>query len=400
MNSHPDWRPSDASERIRVIDILRGLALFGVLIVNILSGFRVPMMWHIRGHFAGLRGIDYLVELLASLTLEFKALSVFSFLFGVGMAIQTERAGRRNAGPRHFLFRRLAWLLVLGVAHLLLVWNGDILTLYAICGLFFLPLISAPWQVLLVLGAAFITAPQFVGFGFDLPSGTAATDAIAQARQIYGNEGFVAILRFRWHETSTLIAPLLVSVLPRTVGLIYWGASAWRSGILSAPEKHRGMLTAVLVIGGVIGGAVTANDVWTASSGTAPLPMLNGIHLDAAAVLAMAYVAALLLWLNSCPPSRFPRLASLGQMALTNYLVQSVVLGFVFYGYGFGLFGRIGSAASAGIGVVLYLTQLQLSRYWLQRFRFGPVEWLWRSLAYGRRQPMRQGPTDRRMEQS
>ena len=79
----------------------------------------------------------------------------------------------------------------------------------------------------------------------------------------------------------------------------------------------------------------------------------------------------------------------MGRMALTNYLVQSIVLGFVFYGYGFGLFGRIGSAAAAGIGVLIYLVQIQLSRYWLGRFCFGPFEWLWRSLAYGRRQPTR-----------
>ena len=374
------------------------MALFGVLIVNILTGFRAPLLEHIRGHYVGLQGADYLVELLVSLTLEFKALSVFSFLFGVGMAIQTERAAKRNAGPRHFLFRRLAWLFVLGAAHLFLVWNGDILTLYAICGLFFVPLVRAPWQVLLVLGGALITAAQFVSFGFELPSGKAATDAIAQARQIYGNEGWAAILRFRWHETWVLIVPLEVSVLPRTVGLIYCGAAAWRSGILWVPEKHRGKLIAVLATGGAIGCAITANDVWTASSGTAPWPVLSNIHLDAPAALAMAYGAALLLWLNSCRPSRFPGLAALGQMALTNYLVQSVVLGFLFYGYGFGLFGRVGPAASAGIGVVLYAAQLQLSRYWLQRFRFGPVEWLWRSLAYGRRQPLRQGPTDFRSQ--
>ena len=149
-----------------------------------------------------------------------------------------------------------------------------------------------------------------------------------------------------------------------------------------------------LVIGGAIGGAITANDVWTDSSGTAPWPVLKNTHIDAAALLALAYVSGLLLWLNPRRASKFPGLAALGQMALTNYLIQSLVLGFVFYGYGLGLFGRIGPAASAGIGVAIYAAQIQVSRYWLRRFRFGPVEWLWRSLAYGRRQAMRQNPTD------
>jgi uncharacterized protein len=80
-------------------------------------------------------------------------------------------------------------------------------------------------------------------------------------------------------------------------------------------------------------------------------------------------------------------------MALTNYVLQSIVLGCIFYGYGFGLFGRIGSAAAAGVGLAIYSAQLQLSRFWLRRFRFGPFEWLWRSLAYGHRQPMRVGPS-------
>ena len=143
--------------------------------------------------------------------------------------------------------------------------------------------------------------------------------------------------------------------------------AAWRSGLLREPDRHRGKLVAALVFGAV-GGVAYAS-----------LPSL----------LALAYVSALLLLLTPGRTTSLPGLAAMGRMALTNYILQSIVLGFVFYGYGFGLFGRIGSAAAAGIGVLIYLIQVQLSQYWLGRFRFGPFEWLWRSLAYGRRQPMR-----------
>jgi uncharacterized protein len=393
MNLASDWQPTSSSERVRAVDIIRGLALFGVLIVNILSDFRVPLLEHILMPFAGSRGADHLVDLLATGALEFKALTTFSFLFGVGIAIQIERARSRNINTSYFLLRRLCWLLLLGTAHLFLVWNGDILTLYAICGLLLLPLTGLPSPILFLIGAALIAVPEFVSFGSSLPSGPVAMAVIAQTRQVYGDQGFVAILKFRWHESWSLIVPLLIMVLPRTTGLMYWGVAAWRSGILRAPEQHRGKLAGALVIGAAVGGAITANGVWAASSGRPPWPALQNPHLDASILLALAYISGLLLWLNPRRTSRLTGLAAIGQMALTNYVLQSIVLGCIFYGYGFALFGRIGSAAAVGLGLAIYIAQLQLSRFWLRHFRFGPLEWLWRSLAYGRRQPMRVGPS-------
>ncbi len=213
---------------------------------------------------------------------------------------------------------------------------------------------------------------------------------IARARQVYGNEGFLPILKFRWHESWSLIVPLLIAVLPRTAGLMCWGAVASRSGILREPKQHRGKLVVALTIGAAFGGAVTANSVWASSSGSPLWPALQNTHLDPSILLALAYVSGLLLWLDPRRTLLLPGLAALGQMALTNYLLQSIVLGCIFYGYGFGLFGRVGSAVAAGIGVVLYIAQIRLSRFWLTRFRFGPFEWLWRSLSYGRWQRTRE----------
>lgn len=389
MTPARDWRPASSNERVRTIDIIRGLALFGVLIVNILSDFRVPLLEHIQRPFVESGGADRLVQFLTAGALEFKSLTTFSFLFGVGIAIQIERAATRNINFRSFMLRRLSWLFVLGTGHLFLIWNGDILTLYAICGLLLLPLVALPSPVLFMIGAALIVLQEFVPFGPRLPSGPAATAMIAQTREIYGDQGFLAILKFRWQESWSVIIPVLTMVLPRTTGLMYWGVAAWRSGMLRAPERHRSKLASALAIGMALGGAITANNVWAASSGTVPWPALQNTHLDASILLAMAYVSGLLLWLKPRRILLLPGLAALGQMALTNYLLQSVVLGCVFYGYGFGLFGRIGSAAAAAIGLAIYSAQVQLSRLWLRHFRFGPFEWLWRSLTYGRRQPMR-----------
>jgi uncharacterized protein len=388
-NPASGWHPASSGERIVTIDIIRGLALFGVLIVNILGDFRLPLLEHILKRYAGLEGADRLVEILAAGVLEFKALTIFSFLFGAGIAIQMERASARNVNARYFLARRLGWLLVLGAMHLLLIWNGDILALYALCGVLLLPLAGLPWQMLVLIGTAFVALPEVAWFGIHVPSGLAAISEIARTRAVYGSGGYLAILKFRWQETWSFIVPLLIAVMPRTLGLFCWGVATWRSGILVRPQLHRGKLAACLVVGAAAGGGITANEVWAGASGHAYWPALQHTHLDAAILVALAYVSGLLLWLTPQRAARMPGLAAMGRMALTNYLMQSLVLGFVFYGYGFGLFGRIGPAAAAAIGVAIYVMQVYLSRWYLQRFRFGPFEWLWRSLSYGHRQPMR-----------
>jgi len=381
LKAESGWQPVTSTERYRSIDIIRGLALFGVLVVNILTMFRIPLLEHILMPHNNSGQANQLVSLLVAGFLEFKALTIFSFLFGVGVAIQAERATASNVSARGFLGRRLAWLFILGAAHMFLIWNGDILALYAVCGLLLLPFLGLPWPVLLVIGAVVIAVPEVIPLGLPLPSGEQASAHIAQARQAYGSAEPITILAFRWHESWSLILPLLVGILPRTTGLMIWGVAAWRSGILREPDRHRSHLTTAFAGAGVVGALATADAVWARSSGGAP--WIPGSGLAAPILLALAYVSGLLLWLTPRRASALPGLTAAGRMALTNYLLQSIALGFIFYGYGLGLFGRIGAAAAAGIGIVLYAAQLHLSLWWLRHFRFGPFEWLWRSLAYG-----------------
>lgn len=365
------------------------MALFGVLIINILSDFRVPLLESIQTPFADSHWTNLAVEFLAAGSLEFKALTIFSFLFGVGIAIQVERTGARKISAIYFLSKRFLWLFVLGTAHLLFIWNGDVLALYSICGLLLLPLARLSSTSLFLIGCAIMAFPAFVSLGVEIPSGRAASNLIEQARQIYGHQGYRSILEFRWHETRALIVPLLVMTIPRTIGLMCWGIAGWRSGILLAPEQQRKKMIFTLIIGGLVGGAITASNIWAELFGSSFWQVLQNIYLDPSILVAAAYVSGLLLWLAPSRTSRLSALAALGQTALTNYVIQSIVLGFIFYGYGLGLFGRLGAAAAAGVGVAIYVVQAGLSRVWLQHFQFGPLEWLWRSLSYGRCQPMR-----------
>ncbi len=340
--------PAPGAERTTNIDVLRSLALFGVLLVNLEDMFRIPLLEKIYFPGAHTGILDDLIETL----IRFKAVTIFSFLFGIGIAIQAD-----SSPSRWFFTRRLAWLFVIGTAHMLLLSNCDILMLYALCGLLILPAIWLPWPVLAGLGVATILLPEVGPVFLRIPSGEAASAMIREARSVYGQGDWFTITKFRLHETWSLIIPLLLNFIPRTTGFMLCGLAAWRSGIIREPEQHRKTLIATLVLGAISG---------------LLLPSSPGL-------LAVSYVAAALLWIK---PRSLPWLAYTGRMSLTNYLMQSVLLGFVFYGYGLGLFGKLTLETGACIAVALYAAQVVFSQWWLRHYRFGPMEWLWRRLSY------------------
>lgn len=356
------WRPTDRSDRYRTLDVLRGLALFGVLQINLLHGFRVSLFQHIRSGGADAGWVDTL----ASVLLEFKAFALFSFLFGVGVALQAERAQARGVDVAVFLVRRFAVLFAFGLCHMLLVWNGDILALYGVCGLLLIPFRRASWRLLLLAGAAVSVSPYLFSPGMPLPPSGEWEAHIAAANRIYSGGTYGEILRFRYTEALRWILPLLLASLQRTLGLMLLGMGAWRSGLLKSPVEHRTALFGIFAASACLGTVLA----------------LGG--LDASIPIAFMYGSAVFLLLSSSRAPALTALASAGQMALTNYLMQSILFGFVFYSYGLGLFGRLDSPAAAMIGIALYSAQLAFSTWWLRRFRFGPFEWVWRSLTYGR----------------
>jgi uncharacterized protein len=383
------WQPVTPAERYRALDALRGLALLGVLLVNLHSDFQVSLAEHILTFHTDPGWANRAADVAVVALLEFKAFALFSLLFGVGMAVFADRAAARGAGAVRFLARRLLILLALGLCHLLLVWNGDILTLYAVCGFLLLPLLRLPTIALAVLGAVAVVLPFVISWDFAWPGDDTLRQLATEANRVYTEGRFGDILAFHWWETQRLTLPLLVAALPRTWGLMALGAAAWRAGVFRNPTGYARWLWAVALVGGVGGGTATA--LWVYATSTGQPAGDWSVFLDAGSVpLALAYAAGLLLVLRSARAARLAEpLAAIGQMALTNYLMQSVVLSLLFYGYGLGLYGRLGSAAGVGIGLLLYAAQVALSRAWLRRYRFGPVEWLWRSLTYGSRQPLR-----------
>jgi uncharacterized protein len=364
-------RPVSPAERIDAIDVLRGIALLGVVAINVVTEFRVSIFEQFLSHKPTASPIDSVVEAILILAVETKALALFSLLFGAGLAIQFARlatSGRRTL----LLVRRLAVLLAFGLLHLCLIWNGDILTEYALAGMIVLPFLFGPRWLLAFAALAFLglylAMQAFPPAGL-FPSTAAITQHVADANRIYATGGFLDVLTFRLREIP-LIVPLHAFIFPRTIGLFLLGAFALRTGILQSPPR-RLLSIAAPCIG--LGAAL----------------ILSGAEALGTILLALGYGAAIIGIANlKSGKMLLGWAAPLGRMAFTNYLAQSLIFGWIFYGYGLGLFGRLSVANALAIGLAVYAGQVIFSAWWLRRYRYGPVEWLWRTLMYGVPQPM------------
>jgi uncharacterized protein len=379
----PSQGPIPASKRIEAIDVLRGLALFGVIAIHVVFEFRESIFQQFLPATGQASLIDSALKAFLSAAVELKAFALFSFLFGVGLAIQFDRLANN---PRRIalLVRRLMVLLLIGAVHLVLIWNGDILVEYAVAGLIVLPLLFGPGWLALVAAAAslvlFVAMPLLPPL-VQFPSQPWIRDHIAQAAIAYGDGGFCDVLAFRIREIPAIF-PLHVLIFPRTIALFLFGALVWRSGILRRASQHRRLLFGIAIAGVACGGALTL-----AAEATAMLrwPAREAIERLGAVILATGYGAAVIGLVSVAFGQRLLAWAApVGRMAFTNYIAQSLILGWIFYGYGLGLFGRAGVTVALAIGVAVYAVQAGFSAWWLQRYRYGPVEWLWRSAMYGR----------------
>jgi uncharacterized protein len=385
--------PLNPIERIDAIDVLRGLALFGVLAINVVMEFRVSIFEQFLPAANSASALDRAVQAFLTMALELKALALFSFLFGAGLAIQFERLVN-NPRRSTLLVRRLAVLLLIGLGHLFLIWDGDILAQYAVAGFVVLPLLWGP-RWLLATGASLLLAlylvmpllPPVVSW----PTTTWMQGHVIEARHVYGLGGFMDILMFRIREVPSIV-PLHVAIFPRTVALFLFGMLVWRTDTLRHPATHGVLLPAVAIVGVFVGGGLTMAAEDQALLGLPSLgPAQFSLQRLAEVLLATGYGAAIIGLVGTSSGKRMLAWAApLGRMAFTNYLVQSIIFGWIFYGYGLGLFGRVGVTTALAIGICVYVAQVMISAQWLRHYRFGPVEWMWRSLMYGSAQPMRQ----------
>jgi uncharacterized protein len=359
-----------------------------VLLVNLVIGFRVCIFeyyFKFHTHFGTAnQAADYLREIFIS----GKAMTLFTLLFGVGVAVQYDRARTGGRRPLRFLMRRLFVLLCFGVLHYLLLWDGDILMLYSLCGFALLFFVRASPRVLVSVGVLLLLIlPVFFATVSD---GTMDKEAWKEILRTfsdwYAHPIYAELVGFRLDMMSYFVLMELFTQFLPVMGLMLLGMAAWRSGLVQHPERHARLLWRLILLGGVTGFGATFVDVSVRANMLEP-ERFHWLCLVLAHVpLALAYGASMLLYLHRHPVGRWRGyLAAAGRMALTNYLTQSLIFSFIFYGYGVGLFGKVSTFTATLLGIVVFLWQLRFSRFWMKRHRFGPFEWLWRMLTYGSR---------------
>ncbi|SDJ65432.1 uncharacterized protein SAMN05216338_105817 [Bradyrhizobium sp. Rc2d] len=380
--------PIAPADRIIAIDSIRGIALFGVMAINVVTEFRVSIFEQFLPDRTYGSWLDRALHSVLMVAVDLKAFALFSLLFGLGLAIQYDHLA---PNPRRtiLLVRRLAFLMFVGSVHLILIWNGDILLEYAIAGFIVLPFLTGSTRLLAIAGivslVVFIAAP-FLPPMASLPPHSWMMQHIAAAARIYSSGDFAEVLTFRIRELPAIF-PLHVFVFPRTVGLMLIGAAIWRAGMFRPGVLLFRCLPPTAAIGILLGGAlaVLLQNGWLGLNWR----MEQSLERLSAILLAGAYGAAIVCAANNAWTQRLVMWAApIGRMAFTNYLAQSLIFGWFFYGYGLGLFGNLGVAAALAIGTGVYVSQVAFSAFWLRRYSYGPVEWLWRSVMYGAWQPL------------
>ncbi len=394
------------TDRIVTLDLIRGVAVLGILAVNI-AGFAGPSGGTLSPNFpAAASRADELIYAAEMLVFEGKMRALFSILFGASMLLFIERADQAGRDGQGLQLRRLGWLALFGYLHFLLLWWGDILFLYALAGLAALPLRRATPGPLIASALLLFTVWQGWGAWLTLPqaeaeaaisAGTASVpqrqlyaEADAQLRKEYQTElaetsgSYTAQLIGKASNRPALPFKMSILTVGETLSYVLIGMALLRSGFFSGEWSRRRLrLTALLGIG--TGGLLTALYVgWALPRGFPVMAMLYanifGLgfpHL----LMALGYAALLMLAAPRLLASRLgERLAAAGQMAFSNYLGTSLLMTFCFYGWGLGLAGSVPHAALPLFVIGGWLVMLAWSKPWLARFRQGPLEWLWRSL--------------------
>jgi uncharacterized protein len=374
--------PTSHQERIIVVDILRGFALLGVLAVNMLD-FSSPVF--MLGYVTPDWGVlDQFAEGVVFFLATGKFYLLFSFLFGLGFAIQMGRAEQSGRAFVPFYLRRLTILLVIGVLHGVLLWHGDILSTYALAGMVLLSLRRVRTSRLLALAGVLMIVSLFVfAAGDSLSEWNESDMTAAKMVQTIRDSSYGEMIRFRIESADQIV--LMIVQIPSVFAMFLLGLIIGRGDLLANLDQYKPLLYRWGWIGLWTGLAGNFLFVWGLDDKNMALA---GIGITSGApALSLWYISLIVRFAG-----RLRALAPVGQMALTNYLSQTVICTTLFYGYGFGLYNEVNPAPRLLLILAIYGAQIVFSRWWLRRFRFGPVEWVWRSLTYGSWQPISRVP--------
>ena len=402
--------------RIETIDAVRGFAVCGILVMNIVA-MGLPAYAYIDPfYYGGAKGADLAAWATAYVLADGKMRALFTMLFGASMALIADRAEGRTPGPAATHYPRMAWLLVFGMLHAWGLWYGDILVVYALAGA--LAFVAWQWPSSLLLYTAAGLLALLVAIDLVRWHDLAALQAVAEApgAPAVAREAWQAVLDFATPSaaTSTEIAlyrgsladafaarapmtglyqtTLLPTSLLEALCFMLFGLALHRGGFFSGTWP-RWTYQALVALGYLVALPLQLPIVrMLIETRFDPpiLPLASALSLLLRPWVALAHASLVILFMTSGRGRWFAvRLAAAGRMALTNYVGSTLIATTLFYGYGFGLFGALSRAELYGIVVAIWAAILLGSKPWLDRFAYGPFEWLWRSLARRAPQPFR-----------
>lgn len=399
--------PVAETERLEAIDLLRGVAVLGILLVN-MQWFAMPNAAAVNPYALGQPSItDLRIWFAIELFAESKFITVFSLLFGAGVILMTSRLESRGVSPGRLHYRRIGWLLVFGLVHAYVLWHGDILVLYAVCGMLIYPLRRLSVRTLATLGVVAMAVGTLSSLAGQLswPSWSdeirgewlaywqPSTSALAAETAAFkggwlAQEPWRAAFAAEFH-----IQDMLFFDLWHVGGLMLIGMALLKADVFTGRRtRQQYALQAAL---GLVGGLpVVAWGLyqframnWRLPDSLFIIPLWN---YWGSVLVALGYIGLLLtIWKAGVFRGLTSRFASVGRTAFSCYILETVICTTIFYGHGLGLFGTVDRLQQLLLTIVIWIVLLVLAPMWLRRFRYGPLEWLWRSLTYGHRVPMR-----------
>lgn len=385
-----DAGQAPAPKRIDLIDGLRGFALLGILLVNI-PYFSTAYLRDLGIEDPNWTSwLDTIAQYGTVLLFEYKFYLLFSFLFGYSFVLQMQSAERQGAGFTARMSRRLLGLFVLGSLHAVFLWHGDILTLYACLGVLLLMLRKVDAKLAVGIGVTFLAF--YIAVWSVLSAGVAIADVelidLAESRTEIDDaiesyqSGFGDVLAQRLYELPYYISSIWLVQAPVAFAMFMFGLAAAKTRVLVDVAQNHKRFIRTLAIGlpiGLLGAAFYVYcsfrdyDSWlvyfslVVAAITAPFLTASYVSIFALGTARKAGRAVI------------RALAPVGKMALSNYVLQSVIMGFVFFGYGLGLFSETSPAETVAIALAIFAVQIPLSRWWMNRHTYGPLEWLLRA---------------------
>lgn len=397
-----------AEKRLVIVDIIRGFSLLGVVIINVFS-FNMPPDSHVSQYeLSG--SMDSVLFFLVKLAIEGKFYTLFSTIFGLSFALQVERLQGKGTPIKAVFLRRFFWLFVIGFIHAVMIWSGDILQAYAIWGLILLffhasnPRKIRKWALaLLVLfymgiatGVVMTVASQAEQVAEPDQESVEQVDEPIADQQFYRDGTYMEVT---WRRLESAISPdksgLMLAGLLMILPFFLFGAYIGKNRLLHELESNRRTLKKMWLWGAATSLVFCTLYIilWLNTTDGEPTVgrgvMKLAEYYTYPSMALLIFSSLPLLYMCSGWKKLLDTLAPVGRMALTNYLLQSVVLTFLFYGYGIGYMGQTSLILLLLISGGFFVFQILYSAWWLRHFRFGPIEWLWRCLTYNKILPIR-----------